>query len=140
MRNSITTFAFATLIGFGMLLQPGCKQGAQPGTAELPKDEIFNIKYAIKKADPSVNRGLRIARLCSAYDAAGDLAERWPDDPTIEPFLKETAETRSQIPGTVFYLSIDANDFEAFTWALDRPATIKPDARTLMSIWMLGPK
>lgn len=140
MRKNIAPFTVAVLLGFGVLLQTGCKKGAEPGTATNPKAEIFNIEYAIGKADEEDSRQTQITMLRSAYDAAGMLNERWPGDPAIESFLNESAEELGRIPETVYALSLEVNDLEAFQWALRQSAAIKTDARSLLTYWALGPR
>jgi hypothetical protein len=139
MKKNIAPYTAAVLLGFGVLLQTGCKKGAEPGTATNPKDEIFNIEYAIEQAGEEDSRQARIAMLRSAYDAAGRLNERWPGDPAIASFLKESADELGRIPETVYALSLEVNDLEAFKWAF-RHSAVKTDDRSLMKYWALGPQ
>ena len=110
MKKNIAPFIAAVLLGFGVLLQTGCKKGAEPGTATNPKSEIFNIEYAIEKADAEVSKQTRMAMLRSAYDAVGMLNKRWPGDPAIESFLQESAEELGRIPETIYALSMEKSD------------------------------
>ena len=140
MRNNRAPLVVAILLGFSIVLQTGCKKGKEPGTATNPKSEIFNIKYAIKKAESDFKKENRIAKLRSAYEAAGELSTRWPNAPAIDQFSKETAGKLSQIPETIYDLSMEVNDLEAFKWALSQGVEINTDASALMTFWSLGPQ